>query len=356
MKPEGKSFQPKGYLCLVLHAHLPFVRHPEYDEFLEEDWFFEAMTETYIPLIHAFERLHEDGVPFQLTLSLSPTLLSMMADSLLTGRYLRHLDRLIELAGKEIERTRWLPDFHRLALMYHWRLTQARATFVERYNRNLINAFRKFADLGHLELITCAATHGLLTLLSVNEKAVRAQIQTAIKAHEYYLGFSPRGIWLPECGFDPAIVHILQEAGIRFFFVDTHGILHATPRPRYGVYAPIICPGSRVACFGRDVESSKQVWSAQEGYPGDFWYRDFYRDIGFDLEYEYIRPYIHPLGFRKYTGIKYYRITGKTDHKEPYDPVRAQEKAAEHAGNFMFNREKQVEYLSTLMDKPPIVV
>ena len=261
MKPEGKSFQPKGYLCLVLHAHLPFVRHPEYDEFLEEDWFFEAMTETYIPLIHAFERLHEDGVPFQLTLSLSPTLLSMMADSLLTGRYLRHLDRLIELAGKEIERTRWLPDFHRLALMYHWRLTQARATFVERYNRNLINAFRKFADLGHLELITCAATHGLLTLLSVNEKAVRAQIQTAIKAHEYYLGFSPRGIWLPECGFDPAIVHILQEAGIRFFFVDTHGILHATPRPRYGVYAPIICPGSRVACFGRDVESSKQVWS-----------------------------------------------------------------------------------------------
>ena len=105
-----------GYLSIVLHAHLPYVRHPEYDEFLEEDWFFEAMTETYIPLIHVFERLHEDGVPFSLTISLSPTLLSMMNDSLLTGRYLRHLDGLIELALREVERTQWLPDFHRLAL------------------------------------------------------------------------------------------------------------------------------------------------------------------------------------------------------------------------------------------------
>jgi len=40
----------KGYLALVLHAHLPFIRHPEYEDFLEEDWFFEAMCETYLPL------------------------------------------------------------------------------------------------------------------------------------------------------------------------------------------------------------------------------------------------------------------------------------------------------------------
>ena len=36
----------KGYLSLVLHAHLPYVRHPEYEEFLEEDWLYEAITET----------------------------------------------------------------------------------------------------------------------------------------------------------------------------------------------------------------------------------------------------------------------------------------------------------------------
>ena len=46
-----------AHLALVLHAHLPFVRHPEHDEFLEEDWLFEAITETYIPLIGMMERL-----------------------------------------------------------------------------------------------------------------------------------------------------------------------------------------------------------------------------------------------------------------------------------------------------------
>ena len=156
--------QPKGYLSIVLHAHLPYVRHPEHEEFLEEDWFFEAMTETYIPLIHVFERLHDDGVPFQITMSISPTLASMMNDSLLTGRYLHHLDKLIELAGKEVERTRWMPEFHRLALMYHFRLTFARTTFADRYARNLIHAFRRFSELGHLELMTCGATHGFLPL------------------------------------------------------------------------------------------------------------------------------------------------------------------------------------------------
>ena len=346
----------KGYLAIVLHAHLPYVRHPEYDEFLEEDWFFEAMTETYLPLIHTFERLHGDGVPFKVTVSLSPTLLSMMSDSLLTGRYLQHLDRLIELADKEVERTRWLPEFHRLALMYHWRLSYARTTFVDRYGRNLIHAFRRFAELGHVEIMTCGATHGFLPLMSANPKAVRAQIQTAVRTHETFFGTRPSGIWLPECGFDERVVPHLKDAGLKYFFVDTHGILHASPRPRYGVYAPLICPDSGVACFGRDLESSKQVWSAEDGYPGDYCYRDFYRDVGFDLDYDYVRPYIHHMGIRKNTGLKYYRITGPTVHKEPYDPGVARERAAEHAGNFMFNREKQIEHLQGLLGKEPIIV
>ncbi len=46
-----------GYLALVLHAHLPFVRHPESDFVLEEEWLFEAITETYVPLLQVFENL-----------------------------------------------------------------------------------------------------------------------------------------------------------------------------------------------------------------------------------------------------------------------------------------------------------
>lgn len=344
----------RGYLALVLHAHLPYVRHPEYDEFLEEDWFFEALTETYIPLVEIYDRLIEDGVDFRVTMSITPSLLSMMTDPLLQYRYLRHLNKLIDLAGREIERTRWMPEFHELALMYFWRLTRARQIFSERYYNNIVAAFRRFQDLGKLEIITCGATHGYLPLM-LNRTAQRAQIEIACAHYEKHFGRRPRGIWLPECGYAPGVDELLRDAGIRFFFVDTHGVLFGTPRPRYGVFAPVYTP-SAVAAFARDMESSKQVWSAKQGYPGDYDYREFYRDVGFDLDYDYIRPYLHSDGNRVNLGIKYFRITGPGDHKEPYKPSIAREKAAMHAGNFLFNREKQVEWLHDLLKIKPIIV
>src|ERR1700685_3852903 len=113
-----------GYVCLVLHAHLPFVRHPEYEDFLEEDWLYEAITETYIPLLDVFEGLERDGVDWRMSISVTPTTASMLADPLVQYRYLRHLDNLLALVNKELERTRWIPEFHGLAQMYHRRFTR----------------------------------------------------------------------------------------------------------------------------------------------------------------------------------------------------------------------------------------
>ena len=354
MKQPSNS-KPKGYLCIVLHAHLPFVRHPEYEEFLEEDWLFEAITETYIPLLTVLERLEAESVPYRITISLSPTVTAMLNDWLLQERYVKRLGKLIELAGKEVERTRWNPEFNKLALMYHWVFENTLRVYTEKYSRDLVSAFRRLSDSGSVELITCAATHGYLPLMAINQNAVRAQIEVACRSHERNFGRRPRGIWLPECAYTPGIDTILKECGLRFFFTDTHGILNATPRPRYGVFAPVYCP-SGVAAFARDMESSKQVWSAQEGYPGDYYYRDFYRDIGFDLDLEYVRPYLHGGVTRVHTGIKYYRITGPGDDKQPYESDKALEKAAEHAANFMFNRERQIDYLMGFLGKEPIVV
>lgn len=345
----------KGYLCLVLHGHLPFVRHPEHEDFLEEDWLYEAITETYLPLIWVFDRLAEDGVDFRVTMTLSPTLISMLTDPLLQERYLKHINKLIELSHKEVDRTSWQPQFNGLARMYLNNFYHARDTF-EKYKRNLTLAFKNLQDAGRLEIITCGATHGFFPLMDVCKESVRAQVKVAASHYENVFGRRPRGIWLPECGFVPGQDAILKEAGIHYFFSDAHGILHGTPRPKYGVFAPVYCKGSGVACFSRDLESSKQVWSSIEGYPGDYNYREFYRDIGFDLEYDYIKPYIHPDGIRINTGIKYYRITGNTNNKEPYSPEYARDKAAEHAGNFMFNRQRQIEHLYGFLEKKPIIV
>jgi 1,4-alpha-glucan branching enzyme len=344
----------KGYLALVLHAHLPYVRHPEFPEYLEEDWYYEAITETYIPLLKVFQGLKADGIRFRITMTLSPPLIAMMKDPLLQRRYLKKIEGLIELAEKEVDRTRWLPQFHDTALMYLEHFRFCHYFFAEKYRCDLTTAFRDLAEAGCLELITCGATHGFLPLM-INETAMKAQIQAALEYHIQTLGLIPRGIWLPECGYQPGVDEILRKEGFRFFFTDSHGVMHASPRPKYGVFAPIYCP-SGVAAFGRDLESSKQVWSAQEGYPGDPDYREFYRDIGYDLEYEYLRPYLPSSGIRVHTGIKYYRVTGQTTDKQPYNQWAAREKAAIHAGNFMFNREKQVEYLASLLDRPPVIV
>ncbi len=340
---------------LVLHAHLPYVRHPEHQFFLEESWLFEGITETYVPLIRMMDRFLEEGVDFRLTMSVTPTLAAMLRDGMLQDRYLEHINKLIELSEKEVDRTRWQPEFNQSACMYRESFYQARSIFRDKYQRDLTTAFRKFQDLGKLEIITCGATHGFFPNMETVKHSVRGQVKIACDYYREVFGRSPRGIWLPECGYNPGDDKILEENGIQYFFCDTHAILHGTPRPKYGVFAPAFCP-SGVAAFPRDVESSKQVWSAEEGYPGNSDYREFYRDIGFDAEYDYIRPYISPDGLRINTGIKYYRITGKHGNKEPYNPHRAWERAVEHAGNFMFNREKQVEYLSGVLDRKPVIV
>ncbi len=350
-----KDNNHKGYLCLMLHAHLPFVRHPENEYYLEENWLYEAITETYIPLIQAFERLVNDGVDFRITMSVTPTLASMLQDSLLQDRYLRHINKLLELSDKEVERTGYHTSFHGLALMYRRKFTEAKKLFVDQYGKNLISAFKKFQDMGYLEIIGSCATHGFLPLLNINPSDVRGQIHIGVENYTKTFGRPPRGFWLPECGYYPGVDKVLKEAGIRYFFVDSHSIINADPMPRYSVHAPLYCP-SGVAAFGRDWESSKQVWSSKEGYPGDADYREYYKDIGYELDFDYIKDYIHPDGIRVNTGMKYWRITGETGYKEPYVPDWAREKAAMHAGNFMFNRGKQIEHIAYHMDRKPIVV
>ena len=183
----------------------------------------------------------------------------------------------------------------------------------------------------------------------------RGQILTAADDHERHFGQRPRGIWLPECGFEPGVEEVLAEAGIEYFFTDTHGILHATPRPRFGVYAPLRTD-SGVCAFGRDQQSSLQVWSAEVGYPGDADYREFYRDVGWDLDYDYVKPYLHSDGNRTALGIKYYRVTQQGDHKEPYDFAKAKEKSARHAEDFLQRRITQARELRQKFGRQPLVV
>ncbi|HVZ80718.1 MAG TPA: 1,4-alpha-glucan branching protein domain-containing protein [bacterium] len=348
------SPSPQGYVALVLHGHLPFVRHPEHEHFLEENWFYEALLETYLPLLEVFEGLVRDQVPFRLTLSISPTLLSMCGDPLLQKRALRHLDLLLGLARKEKKRLAGEPAFSPVIGMYLSKLERYRRDLEEKYRGNVAEGFKRFQDLGHLEIITCGATHGYLPLLASREAAARAQVRTALEVHEEFFGNPSRGFWLPECGYQPGLESVFEGTPVRYTFVDSHGLLQAAPRPLAATFAPVRTSSGTVF-FGRDALSSKQVWSSKEGYPGHPDYREFYRDAGFDLSEEELAPFLKPEGLRRFSGLKYFRVTGSGDGKEPYDPGKALERVREHARHFLDQRLQEARKVAPAMDRPPLM-
>ena len=345
----------KGYVSFILHAHLPFIHHPESENYLEEEWLYEAISETYIPLLLNFQKLVDEHVDFRITMSLTPPLLNMLDNKLLQERYIKYLKKHIELAKKEIERTKDDERINTLSKYYFDRYSNDLHVFKDVYKCNLITGFKHFQDIGVLEIITCGATHGYFPILYITEQTVKAQIAVGVQTYEKYFGRKPRGIWLPECGYVPEADKYLKEFGIEYIITESHGILYANPTPIYGTFSPIVSPTGIVA-FGRDMESSRQVWSSINGYPGDYNYREFYRDIGYDAPYEYIKPYITHNGIRVNTGIKYYRITGKDCPKDVYNIRWAQDSADKHAAHFLQSRITQINTACEYMDKPPIVL
>ncbi|HZD08293.1 MAG TPA: hypothetical protein VE176_08595, partial [Candidatus Limnocylindrales bacterium] len=230
---------------------------------------------------------------------------------------------------------------------------------------NIIRGFQRFYDSGAIEIITCGATHGYFPLLGT-DSSIQAQVKTGVETHERFFGRKPRGIWLPECGYRPAgtwqfpvtpdgssrpakpfyregVEQILAEHGIQFFYVDTHLVDSSTrftpyqllaggvpiametveEPPAKNFYRPYYADGpdrdAQVAFFTRDPRTSAQVWSGDQGYPGDANYLEFHKK-------------------RWPGGNRYWRITGRKIDlglKQPYDPAVALERTREHAKHFV---------------------
>lgn len=350
----------KGKFLFILHSHLPYVRHPNYDFFMEENWLFEAITETYLPLLDVFNRLEKDNIPFNLTISFTPTLMEMLTTEDLQVKYEKHLRAMITLSELEIEKTKEEdPRKYKMAKFYNSYLERILFLFSDQYSHNILKGFKEFQDKGYIEVVTCNGTHGFLPFMMNHPAAIRAQLITA--KNTYYKNFNknPEGIWLAECGYTPDLDKYLNEFNFNYFFVDSHAFWYGSSPAKYSVYRPIITK-NKVFAFSRDPESSEQVWSSDIGYPGDSRYREFYRDIGFDRSLEYIKPFIDPSGMRINTGIKYHKITDKKlplELKELYDIDEAFIAVSEHAKDFISKKRSQIKRLISMMpDLEPIIV
>jgi 1,4-alpha-glucan branching enzyme len=399
----------KGAFTFVLHSHLPYARlagrWPH-----GEEWIHEAASETYIPLLEALYDLKEENIPFKLTIGITPILGEQLADATVLEHFDEYLDQKIlaatndmvhfkpeqpkplkvvadlpsaikvdeTLAPKatiiantapqeEIIENTGDPHLFYLAEWYKNFYTNIKRAFHERFNGDIIGAFRKLQDEGYIEIITCAATHGYLPLLG-QDSSIISQLKVGVQSYERLFGRKPSGIWLPECAYRPAYVNdkgvlrpgiesFLAQEGIRVFFSETHTITGGQPvgvaagdviGPYGAIKRRYVIPSSRqplpkrtattyqayyvsdttqgntaeshsgVAVIGRNNSTGQQVWSAQTGYPGDFDYREFHKKAGT-------------------SGLQYWRVTGsKVDlaHKDYYHPDWAEYKIEQHAEHF----------------------
>ena len=339
----------QGAVALVLHAHLPYVRSAQPGS-LEEDWFFQALIECYLPLLDALERAAADPAQApKLTIGLSPTLLSLLSDPDLKQRFPGWIQSRIDLLPKADPQLDEARDHLAATMQRHlhsWLACDA----------DLIGRFAALQRLEAVDLLTCGATHGYLPLLRQHPEAVRGQLRTAVREHQRLIGERPLGIWLPECAYYEGLDQWMRDAGLRYAVLDGHGLLHARPRPRYGVYAPI-CSRNGVAFFGRDSEATLPVWSARDGYPGHPSYREFHRDLGWDLPVEDLKPL--GLDQPRPLGLKLHAVTDHSaplEAKRPYSPSRAAEQIRHHAGHYLQGRRQQLTQLKQAMTADPLLV
>ena len=364
--------RPTGFLTFTLHAHLPWViNHGTWPHGIE--WLHEAAAETYLPLLRALANLERDGIALHCNLILTPILLEQLAHPIFRAEFPNYVQRKIGAAREDESFFLQANDHHLAEAARSWQrfYTQALDDF-NALNQDIIAAFRHFHEAGLIHLITSAATHSYLPLLGTDE-SLRAQIRTAVDAHTRHIGSAPQGIWSPECGYRPAgrwsypvsnadgsvqpqpfqrigLEQALAESDLDFFVVDAHLVEAAEHRPAspdlqtgvplddkserlahaphrtlyqpYFVTSPNATPaGARctATAFPRDPRTALQVWSHDNGYPGDANYLDFHKK-------------------RFPGGHRYWRVTGphvEIGDKHPYSPNRAAERIESHASHFV---------------------
>lgn len=332
-----------GSFVLVLHSHLPYCRKAGVWPFGEE-WVFEAMAETYIPLLDTIDYLADKNALGSFTVGFTPVLLDQLQDPYMLLRFDEYLETKIAAAEADIMRfsseSEW--RLQELAKFYKDRYEGVRNSFYLRHNRDLVNAFKALQDRGLIQILAGAATHAYLPLLST-DTSIYSQLKLGYDVYSRSFGRPPQGIWLPECGYRPptessSVDRVLADLGYSCFVVDAHAIEGGSPidvysdrvmrKPQaraaaskrdYTAYLPYLVSGSDIAVLGRNQRTALQVWSSEWGYPGDGNYREFHRR--------------DPV-----SGFSYWKVTSRLvdiSAKEVYHPDAALGRAKEHANHFV---------------------
>lgn len=314
-----------GSYVLILHTHLPWVlNHGTSPHGV--DWLNEAVAECYIPLLNVFNELLNEGILPKVSIDISPVLCEQLEHPDFPKIFEDYCKSKIELAKKdEANFSAWGYHPHQIYLTKFWqKWYQDRLDdYINKYSRSVVKAFKSLQDIGAIEILTCAATHGYLPLLG-DDRSVECQIRLAVENYRKHFERDPNGIWLPECAYRPSYIwktlipvnpyhqeklrpgleQFLARFNLKYFVTDQNLIERSIPIGRFLEtkndeieifndlskidydYNPLrlvnvassekIEYGTSVA-FVRHQMMSMQVWSGEIGYPAESDYLDFHK-------------------------------------------------------------------------------
>jgi 1,4-alpha-glucan branching enzyme len=348
----------KPVLSLVLLAHHPFIgacsgrqsaRRSKAGFLPEEVPFFEALSETYLPLLETLFSMEQNRIPFRLGMAFSPILCSLLQDEGLLFRYLDYLDKKIEFGRKELERSAQEPESRELARYYYEEDVERRIFFTERCEMDILGEFQQFQKKGRIELLTTAASYAFLPFYASIPEVIRSQLETAIISHRRIFGKSSQGFWLPEFGWHKSLETPLLSYGFAYTLIDAHALVLGNPPAKKGTFYPVKA-SSGFVFLGRDYQAKEDLVSLLKS--GSEYQRNF-TDAGFELSLKALRPFLGSGGIRCPTGYRYHNAESRKK-RTFYDPQKAREKAAEHARLYLDMRLSRLEEAGRYMEESPL--
>lgn len=254
------------YFMLVLHAHMPYVTGTSV-----EYWLYEAVLHSYLPLLEMLERCLREEISVRITLNISPILLNQLTHNDFVEKFSAYLQQ-----REQILNTRVLnPEISKILQADLQKLQRLKALFFNELGTNIIGGFKKFADLGFVNITTSSATHAYLPLWEADIESVYRQIAVGKAMSSSYFG-DLDGFWSPECGIFPHLPSILKKFGFSYFFADPAAV------NTQHIFQPFADCG--VYYFVRDIDACMKIWDSDQGYPGQALYRDFHTDFSEDPE------------------------------------------------------------------------
>ena len=147
---------------LALHSHLPYVlNHGRWPH--GSDWITEAAVDTYLPLIDSLQALAEEEIAAPVTVGITPILANQLASPVFESELRQFFQQRLQACDEAEAEMRDTYDAHLLPVVAYWRERLARLlALYDSIGGDIVGTFRRLAESGRIELITSAATHGLI--------------------------------------------------------------------------------------------------------------------------------------------------------------------------------------------------